>query len=120
MDYEQADAGRDDQTRLAGPDSQARKGTAKKTFFSVQLATSKIGNLTRLIHTLLYVMTVHILNRVDATKTIVGGYNTFSVLMLGIDLRGDKSFDSRRLSNLIRCDGENQRRGILGACKLVA
>ena len=27
--------------------------------FSVQLTTSKIGNLTRLIHTLLYVMTIH-------------------------------------------------------------
>ena len=27
--------------------------------FSVQLTTSRIGNLTRLIHTLLYVMTVH-------------------------------------------------------------
>ena len=27
--------------------------------FPVQLTTSKIGNLTRLIHTLLYVMTIH-------------------------------------------------------------
>ena len=27
--------------------------------FPVQLATSRIGNLTRLIHTLLYVMTIH-------------------------------------------------------------
>ena len=27
--------------------------------FSVQLTTSRIGNLTRLIHTLLYVMTIH-------------------------------------------------------------
>ena len=27
--------------------------------FSVQLNTSRIGNLTRLIHTLLYVMTIH-------------------------------------------------------------
>ena len=27
--------------------------------FPVQLTTSRIGNLTRLIHTLLYVMTVH-------------------------------------------------------------
>ena len=29
--------------------------------FPVQLSTSRIGNLTRLIHTLLYVMTMHIL-----------------------------------------------------------
>ena len=28
--------------------------------FPVQLTTSMIGNLTRLIHTLLYVMTIHI------------------------------------------------------------
>ena len=28
--------------------------------FPVQLTTSRIGNLTRLIHTLLYVMTIHI------------------------------------------------------------
>ena len=28
--------------------------------FLVQLTTSRIGNLTRLIHTLLYVMTIHI------------------------------------------------------------
>ena len=28
--------------------------------FSVQLTTSRIGNLTRLIHTLLYAMTIHI------------------------------------------------------------
>ena len=27
--------------------------------FPVQLTTSKVGNLTRLIHTLLYVMTIH-------------------------------------------------------------
>ena len=27
--------------------------------FPVQLITSRIGNLTRLIHTLLYVMTIH-------------------------------------------------------------
>ena len=27
--------------------------------FAVQLTTSRIGNLTRLIHTLLYVMTIH-------------------------------------------------------------
>ena len=28
-------------------------------FFHVQLTTNRIGNLTRLIHTLLYVMTIH-------------------------------------------------------------
>ena len=29
------------------------------TMFPVQITTSRIGNLTRLIHTLLYVMTIH-------------------------------------------------------------
>ena len=32
--------------------------TGKKTFFTVELTTIKIGNLTRLIYTLLYVMTI--------------------------------------------------------------
>ena len=42
------------------PSSQARTGTGKYLFFPVQLTTSRIGNLTRLIHTLLlYVMTIH-------------------------------------------------------------
>ena len=52
---EQADAGRDGRTRLARPNSQARTGTGEY-FFSGQLTTSRIGNLTRLIHTLLYGM----------------------------------------------------------------
>ena len=39
---EQADAGRDCRTRLARPNSQAR----------IMLTTCRIGNLTRLIHTL--------------------------------------------------------------------
>ena len=49
---EQADAGRDYRTRLARPNFQARTGTVKYLFFPVQLTTSRIGNLTRLIHTL--------------------------------------------------------------------
>ena len=50
---EQADAGRDGGTRLARPNSQARTGTGEYSFFPVQLTTSRISNLTRLIHTLL-------------------------------------------------------------------
>ena len=41
---EQADAGRDCRTRLARPKSQARAGTF---VFSVQLTTSRIGNLAK-------------------------------------------------------------------------
>ena len=49
---EQADARRDCRTRLARPMSQARMGTGKYDLFLVQLTTSRIGNLTRLIHIL--------------------------------------------------------------------
>ena len=50
---EQADAGRDYRNRLARSNSQARTRTNKKIFvFPVQLTTSRIGNLTRLILTL--------------------------------------------------------------------
>ena len=48
MENEQADAGRDVQTCLARPNSQARMGT--EIFFPVQLTTNRIGNLTRLIY----------------------------------------------------------------------
>ena len=34
-------------------------GDRRMLIFPVQLTTSRIGNLTRLIHTLLYVMTIH-------------------------------------------------------------
>ena len=49
---EQADAGRDCRNRLARPNSQARTETGKICIFPVQLTTSRIGNLTRLILTL--------------------------------------------------------------------
>ena len=44
--------------------------------FPVQLITSRIGNLIRLIHTLLYVMTIHTTNQIllslqDFSKTLV-------------------------------------------------
>ena len=48
---EQADAGRDGILRHA-------RGQGN-IIFPVELTTSRIGNLTRLIHTLLYVMTIH-------------------------------------------------------------
>ena len=49
---EQADAGRDCRTRLARPNPQARNADREILFFLVQLTMSRIGNLTRLIHTL--------------------------------------------------------------------
>ena len=55
---EQADAGRgrrnpSRETKLPGTHGDGN------IIFPVQLTTSRIGNLTRLIHTLLYVMTIH-------------------------------------------------------------
>ena len=51
---EQTHAGRDCRTRLARPNSQARTNGDREIFiFPVQLTTSRIDNLTRLIHTLL-------------------------------------------------------------------
>ena len=48
---EQTDAGWDYRTRLARPNSQARTGTDSEiSIFPVQLTTSRIGNLTRLIY----------------------------------------------------------------------
>ena len=48
---EQADAGRDCRTRPARPDVRRERGHGN-IYFSVQLTTSRIDNLTRLIHTL--------------------------------------------------------------------
>ena len=60
VENEQAGAGRVGRTRLARPNSQARTGTREILISPVQLNTTRIGNLTRLIHTLmLYVMTIH-------------------------------------------------------------
>ena len=57
IENEQADTRRDSQTCLAKPNYQARTGA--REFFPVQLTMNRIGNLTQLICTLLYVMTAH-------------------------------------------------------------
>ena len=57
IENEQADRGRDGRTRLARPNSQARTyGDREISIFPVQLTTSRISNLTRLVHTLLLYM----------------------------------------------------------------
>ena len=57
---EQADAGRDCRNRLARPNSSATNADRGIFIFPVQLITSRIGNLTRLIHTLLAICaTIH-------------------------------------------------------------
>ena len=69
IENEQADKRRYSQTCLAKPNSQARTGARK--FSPVQLTINRIGNLTQLICTLLYIMTTHtcirILSRVPST-----------------------------------------------------
>ena len=56
---EQADAGRDCRTRLARPNSQARKNADREMLiFPVELTTCRIGNLTQLIHTLAICVTI--------------------------------------------------------------
>ena len=57
IENEQADKRRYSQTCLAKPNSQARTGARK--FFPVQLIINRIGNLTQLICSLLYVMTTY-------------------------------------------------------------
>ena len=57
IENEQADKRRYSQTCLAKPNSQARTGARK--FSPVQLTINRVGNLTQLICTLLYVMTTH-------------------------------------------------------------
>ena len=48
VEKEQADAGRNGRTRLARPNSWARTGTGKYSFFpTVHLTPSRIGNLAR-------------------------------------------------------------------------
>ena len=59
MENEQADAGRDCRNRLARPNSQARNADREILTFPVQLTTSRIGNLTRLFHTLAICVTIH-------------------------------------------------------------
>ena len=55
----QADAGRDCRNCLARLNSQVQLGQGKMIIFPVQLTSSRIGNLTRLIHTLIHVMTIY-------------------------------------------------------------
>ena len=58
---EQADAGRDCQTRPSRVQILSRRGRGQEIFiFPVHLTTSRIGNLTLLILLLLHVMTIHI------------------------------------------------------------
>ena len=81
MENKRGDVGRNGRTHLARPNYQARTETGK-FFFPVQLAdheyflfqltTSRIGNLTRLIHTMLCLMTIQTYIRRQTCDTIQG------------------------------------------------
>ena len=64
--------------------------------FPVQLTTSRIGNLTRLIHTLLYVMTIHtyIHTRIDPPRVCVCVFFPFilEIKFVGRTSRGHTGF----------------------------
>ena len=49
--------------------------------FPVQLTTSRIGNLTRLIHTLLYVMTIHTYCGAPGPRLEPAFFNTVLILL---------------------------------------
>ena len=49
---------RDGGAEIVRPNSQARTGTGNSSFVPVRLTKSSIGDHTRLVHTLLYMMTI--------------------------------------------------------------
>ena len=59
MKNEQADAGRVQPNPSCETKFSGAKGDRGISFFPVQLTTTRIGCLTRLIHTLLHVMTIY-------------------------------------------------------------
>ena len=84
---EQADAGWDCRTRLARPNSQARTRTGKYSFFPVQVTTSRIGNLTRLIYTLAICVTIH-----TCVPTATRSYRTTVCVLFHFYFFGDIAF----------------------------
>ena len=51
--------------------------------FPVQLTTSRIGNVTRLIHTLLYVMTIDDMRGLELQRAIVT--DTYALMEAGVN-----------------------------------
>ena len=74
----QADVRGDRRTRFATKFSGAN-GDREKCIFPAQLTTSRIGNHTRLVHTLLKVLVIHWEN---GNEIIAKPYGVFSVLLL--------------------------------------
>ena len=89
---EQADARRDCRTRLARPNSKARTRTGEYSVFPVQLTTSRIGNLTQLIHTLVAIcVTVHI-HTYSMSDTCWGKEHSYTLSVYTIDYVVNYSF----------------------------
>ena len=59
VENEEDGAGRDGRTCLTRTKVSGANRDREILIFSVQLSTSRVGNLTRLVHTLLYVMSTH-------------------------------------------------------------
>ena len=73
--------------------------------FPVQLTTSRIGNLTRLIHTLLYVMTIHKYIRYSTRKEMDAaaeiGRNPVSKHQIQPEYRDDQADTGRDCRTLL-------------------
>ena len=54
--------------------------------FPVQLTTSRIGNLARLIHTLLYAMTIHTYIHTINIKSDLRGYHYYTRATININI----------------------------------
>ena len=67
---EWADAEWDGPPRLARSNSQARTGIWNASFFLL-LTTSEIGNVTRMIHTLLEVLIIHTMYPTQAFRRLI-------------------------------------------------
>ena len=95
---EQAEAGRDCRTRLARPNSQARTRTGN-IHFPVQLTTCRIGNFTRLIHTLAICVSIHTVSSAlnDGLVLLTSCVSGLCISRLG--LQGTKVKEDTRISN---------------------
>ena len=72
--------------------------------FPVQLTTSRIGNLTRLIHTLLYVMTIHTYIHTTLCQTAPVKSVKFQSLQRGVHSREMQYVEQSGVVVFEKCD----------------
>ena len=84
---EQADAGRDCRTRIAKPNSQARTGTKKYSFFLFSRPGEELATLPGCSVLLLYVMNIHP-SMHPSIHTYIHTYNIHAVEMVPNQVMG--------------------------------